>query len=609
MVLILIIGYKVIRIQFINPIPMPILSSGEYLTVIQSEVSRGKIFDATGNLIATNEPQYKVQITPAELPKDDQQLEFILDFISSTIEIPKEKIFELLENNKNLDPYTPVTIFKTLSSHEAVDIKWKTSTIQALNVIPIPQRIYSGDTLYSHILGHTGPLDNIEMQDYLSVGYPQDSLVGKTGLELIYETELRGKPSRRISVMSATGKELNKLVKLDGHNGTDLILTIDGHLQEITQTALINAMEDGLETSIQNPKPLNSAGAAVVIDVQTGNILAQVSMPTFDTNAMVSSSDDSIDKLLNDPLQPLIDRTYMDSYPPGSIFKTLIAYAALEEGIATPDTKITSTGSLTIRDQYNPEVEYVFRDWAAHGTTDLYWGLARSSDVYFYYLSGGFERNGIVEFEGLGSEKIAEYSRYAGFGANTGIDLPGETSGLVPDPTWKEQLYGESWYLGDTYTLGIGQGYLTVTPLQMAVWTAAIANDGKIIKPRLVQRTISEGISRDIPIIIEDNLVNKKDSLSIVREAMRVAAGPGGTARGASPKGIEIGGKTGTAEFGAKFEGDKYDSHAWYIGFAPFDNPEIAVAIYVKYGNGSQQGAYVAHEIFHHYFQSKGLLP
>jgi len=606
---VLIIGYKVIRIQFINPIPMPILSSGEYLTVIQSEVSRGKIFDSSGNLIADNQPQYKVQITPAELSNDDDQLKLTIEFISSTLGISKEKIFELLENNKKLDPFTPITIFKTLSSYGAIDIKWKTSTIKALDVVSIPQRIYTGGTLYSHILGHTGPLDNIEIEHYLSAGYPQDSLVGKTGIELIYETELRGKPSRKISVTSATGKEINELVKLNGHNGADLILTIDSHLQKIAQKAVMNAMEDGLETSLQNHKPLDSAGAAVVIDVHTGNILAQVSVPIFDINIISSGDKDSIKNLLNDPYRPLIDRTYMDSYPPGSIFKTLVAYAALEEGIATPDTKITSTGSLTIKDQYNPEIEYVFRDWAAHGTTDLYWGLARSSDVYFYYLSGGYSSNGIIQFEGLGSERLAKYSRNVGFGKSTGIDLAGETDGVVPDPTWKQQLYGEPWYLGDTYTFGIGQGYLTVTPMQMAVWTAAIANNGKIIKPRLVKQIVTEGISQDIPVVIEKKLANKKDSLSIIREAMRIAAGPGGTARRATPNGMEIGGKTGTAEFGPKFNNGEYDSHAWYIGFAPFENPEVAVAVYIKYGNGSQQGADVAHEIFHHYFQQKRSSP
>ena len=153
-IVVLIIGYKVIRIQFINPIPMPILSSGEYLTVIQSEVSRGKIFDSSGNLIADNQPQYKVQITPAELSNDDDQLKLTIEFISSTLGISKEKIFELLENNKKLDPFTPITIFKTLSSYGAIDIKWKTSTIKALDVVSIPQRIYTGGTLYSHILGH-----------------------------------------------------------------------------------------------------------------------------------------------------------------------------------------------------------------------------------------------------------------------------------------------------------------------------------------------------------------------------------------------------------------------------------------------------------------------
>jgi len=606
-IIMLIISFKVLQIQYINPLSMPILSSGEYLTVIHSEVSRGKIYDSNGNLVADNKPLYLVQITPAELPSNNEDLESTLDSISTAIGISKGQILEMLESKKKLDPYTPISIHQTLSSYEAINIKWKTSPIDSINIISVPQRIYFEGTLYSHILGHTGPLDSSELKEYISAGYPQNSRIGKTGIELIYENQLRGKPSRRISRMSATGKELTELVRLDGHNGTDLILTIKSDLQKITQTALLKAMEDGLETSLQRPKPNSSAGAAVALDIETGDILAQVSLPTFDINTMSSNNENSINQLLNDPLQPLIDRTYMDSHPPGSVFKTLVAYAALEEGIATPNTKITSTGALTIRDQYNPEVTYVFRDWAAHGTTDLYWGLARSSDVYFYYLAGGYKSNGIVEFEGLGSEKLAEYSRYAGFGKDTNIDLPGETSGLVPDPTWKQHHHGEPWYLGDTYTYGIGQGYLTVTPLQMAVWTAAIANDGKIIQPRLVKQTISAGIKKDVPVVINDNLENTKGSLAIVREAMRVAASPGGTARRATPNSIEIGGKTGTAEFGPKFDDNEYDSHAWYIGFAPFDKPEIAVAVYVKYGNGSQQGADVAHEIFQHYFQSKRL--
>ncbi|MBT5773902.1 MAG: hypothetical protein HOH95_05950, partial [Dehalococcoidia bacterium] len=300
--------------------------------------------------------------------------------------------------------------------------------------------------------------------------------------------------------------------------------------------------------------------------------------------------------------RPLVDRSYMEAHPPGSTFKTLVAYAALEEGIATPQTRITSTGQLVVRDEYDPSKTYIFRDWAAHGTTDLYWGLARSSDVYFYYLSGGFRRNGVTEFEGLGADRLADYATRAGLGSTTGLDLLGETGGLVPNSTWKETVVGEPWYLGDTYTFGIGQGYLTASPMQMAVWTAAIANDGLVLEPRLVRGFQRDGVLSELSPVVTHELANTGDSLAVIREAMRITAGPGGTASRGQPPGLIIGGKTGTAEFGPKLADGGYDSHAWYIGFAPFDDPQIAVAVYVEYGVGSFHAAPVARAAFEHYF-------
>jgi len=299
----------------------------------------------------------------------------------------------------------------------------------------------------------------------------------------------------------------------------------------------------------------------------------------------------------------------MEAHPPGSTFKTLVAYAALEEGIATPETRIMSTGELVIRDEYDPSKSYIFRDWAAHGITDLYWALARSSDVYFYYLSGGFRRNGITEFEGLGADLLADYATRAGLGSITGLDLFGETSGLVPNSTWKEQVVGEPWYLGDTYTFGIGQGYLTASPMQMAVWCAAIANDGFILQPRLVRGIRRDDVLNLLTPVVTSELANEGDSLSIIREAMRITAGPGGTATRGQPTGLTIGGKTGTAEFGPQIANGGYDSHGWYIGFAPFDDPQIAVAVYVEYGVGSSHAAPVARAAFEHYFELASTAP
>ena len=245
---------------------------------------------------------------------------------------------------------------------------------------------------------------------------------------------------------------------------------------------------------------------------------------------------------------------------------------------------------------------YVFRDWAAHGATNMYWGLARSSDVYFYYLSGGYRSGGVTYFEGLGATRLADYARQIGLGQPTGLDLPGEVGGLVPDPDWKSEAIGDPWFLGDTYTFGIGQGYLTVSPMQMAVLVAAIANDGDILQPRLVRGLRFDGELVETPRIVRDSLANTGDSLAVIREAMRITAGPGGTAGRGQPAGLTIGGKTGTAEFGVPYADGEFDTHAWYIGFAPFDNPEIAVAVYVEHGIGSTHAGPVARAMFESYF-------
>ena len=291
-------------------------------------------------------------------------------------------------------------------------------------------------------------------------------------------------------------------------------------------------------------------------------------------------------ELLRDETRPLVHRAYQEMRSPGSIFKPFVGAAALEEGVATPSTRITSTGAITVRSVFDPSVTYTFRDWAAHGTLDFYGGLIRSSDVYYYYLSGGYAAGGQQLFEGLGVERIARYVRGFGLGAPTGLDLPGEAGGLVPDIAWKEEAVGEPWVLGDTYTLGIGQGYLTVTPLQMAVATAALANGGEVLVPRVVRglgsghelRLTAREVAGELPIAAEH--------LEVVREALRRTADPGGTATLGEPAGLTIAGKTGTAEFGPAHPDGGFDSHGWFLAFAPYEEPEIAVVVYLEHGGG-----------------------
>ena len=545
-----------------------------------------------------------LRLIPAELPDSTTERAQVLRQVERQTAVPLAELERASSAGlATIDPLVPIEIHEVDTALEAIDLRTATAALPGVDVVALPKRIYEGGALVAHILGHVGAIDAAEVQRYLDAGYPLDASVGRGGLEFVYEAELRGEAARRLVVADPTGRELGELGTVAADPGADLLLSIDLELQAVVAATLAEQIAAGLPPVREGQAPPNLAGAAVVLDVTTGEVLAQVSLPSFDANLLSSSDEAAITALLADPTRPLVDRSYMEAHPPGSTFKTLVAYAALEEGIATPETRITSTGQLVVRDEYDPSKSYIFRDWAAHGTTDLYWGLARSSDVYFYYLSGGFRRNGVTEFEGLGADRLADYATRAGLGSLTRLDLLGETSGLVPNSTWKQQVVGDPWYLGDTYTFGIGQGYLTTSPMQMAVWAAAIANDGLILEPRLVRGIQRDGVINELPPVVTHELANEKDSLAVIREAMRITAGPGGTASRGQPPGLTIGGKTGTAEFGPQLANGSYDSHAWYIGFAPFEDPQIAVAVYVEYGVGSFHAAPVARAIFEHYFE------
>jgi penicillin-binding protein 2 len=301
----------------------------------------------------------------------------------------------------------------------------------------------------------------------------------------------------------------------------------------------------------------------------------------------------------------MLNHAIAEQYPPGSTFKQITGLAALQEGVAQASTRITSNGYIDVKNQYNPAIVDRFRDWAALGQLDFYRGVAMSSDVYFYYLAGGYSENGKDLFQGLGAARLADWTRRFGLGARTGIDLPGESAGNVPDPAWKEKTFGEVWTLGDTYHMGIGQGFVTATPLQMAITTAAIANGGEVLIPHVVKE-IRDGDGRVLPIqrqVTKRNLNVDPRNINIMREGMRQAvANTDGTARGAAARSTQVAGKTGTAEFGERRPDGSYKEHGWFTGYAPFNNPEIAVAVFLEQGNGAGTAAPVASKIFEYYF-------
>ncbi|MDA1240482.1 MAG: penicillin-binding protein 2 [Chloroflexi bacterium] len=604
------LAVQVIRLQWLDPVVPADYASGIAPRDVALEPPRGLITDRNGVVLAHNTATYRVVLIPGELPAEASARRSALFTIEQRSGIP----FDTLEAAAStvlarVDPFAPVRVRDELTHEDAVAIRARLAGVRGVRVQATPARAYASDATLAHLLGTIGALPVDEVEAWLGRGYPVDGVVGLTGVEASFEAALRGQPGRRLVLADPQGREVALIGEAAARPGADIVLSIDLELQHATAAALAEGIERGLailnRPGASTRPPPAPAGAALVMDVRTGELLASVSLPSYDPNLFSTGSQAEIERVLTDPARPLIDRTYMEVRSPGSIFKPLVALAALEAGIATASTRITSTGAITIRDLFNPGVVYVFRDWAAHGSTDMAQALARSSDVYFYLLAGGYDEVGAERFEGLGADTLAEWARRAGLGAPTGIDLPGEAPGTVPDSHWKEEEFREPWLLGDTYTFGIGQGYLTTTPLQMAVLTAALANGGRVLQPTVLHGLSRQGLITAPPPREWRDIGASAANLQTVREGMLAAAAPAGTARTGVPAGVSLGAKTGTAEFGVPYPDGQYDTHGWYIAFGPYEDPEVAVVVYLEYGVGSTHAGPVAKAILEAYFAQR----
>jgi penicillin-binding protein 2 len=343
---------------------------------------------------------------------------------------------------------------------------------------------------------------------------------------------------------------------------------------------------------------------------QTGEILAMVSLPTYDNNVFVEGVSQRDWERWQDPHRPLINHAVSDAVPPGSVFKVVVASAALQEGVLSPSTQLSCPGRIELPNKYfpnDPSQAQPFYCWnkAGHGALDVVGGIAHSCDVFFYGTGGGFEEQ---EFDGLGVARVAEYARLFGLGEPTGVELPVESPGLVPSSDWKRHAIGESWTTGDTYNLSIGQGYLEVTPLQMLNAVNAVANGGKLFRPQIVHHVAdAEGeVSEPFTPDLVRTVPVAQEHLALVRQGMEGVVAYGTAAKRGQIEGIPLGGKTGTAQFcddimcGVGFE---QPEHAWYAGYGPAADPEISVIVYLyNGGEGSVAAVPVAREVLTHYF-------
>jgi len=550
---------------------------------------RGLIYDRNGTPLVQNVANYTAVVTPADLP--DEHQDELFASLGKVLKMPAEEIAQRVAE-KGGNPYEAVVIKDELDRDTALILKELMPTLPGVELRVEARRLYTSGDLTADIVGYVGRISEDEYASLRPRGYILNDQVGKMGIEADYEDVLRGKPGKELAEVDATGRQLDVLDAQAARPGQSVYLTIDLELQREATEALREYMG-----SSEN-------ATAVVMDVHTGDVLAMVSLPAFDNNLFSRAiSQQELDELLSRPGKPLVNHAIAEMYAPGSTFKTITGLAALQEGVARTDTVITSKGYITVENEYDPNVVYYFRDWAALGAMDFYRGVAMSSDVYFYYLAGGKADEG---FRGLGEERLAQYARAFGLGQLTGVDLPGESPGIVPDARWKEENWGETWYVGDTYSFGIGQGYLAVTPLQLVNAVATIANGGELLRPRLVKE-IEDDHGNTVAAFgpeVRSQVPVNPDYLAVMREAMRQSADYG-VANSAAVPGLAIGGKTGTAEFGEQHADGKYDTHGWFVGFAPFEDPEIAVVVFVQRGGGFQNAGPVAARIFDYYFHQR----
>jgi penicillin-binding protein 2 len=541
--------------------------------------SRGLIYDSQKKQLVHNIPFFDAQILPRDLSFNDKTREEQVRNIAGTLGLNETEIFDQLNKHPRNYKYL-VTIKENIDYEQALLLRIKARNIPGLYIETRNQRQYLYPEEFSHILGYEGKVAEAEMDEKGKQGYLLNDYLGKTGLELSYESILRGKYGEDIVEIDVSGQEKKVLSHQEPQNGQNLVLTIDQQVQEKVRDILVSDLK----------RYNKSKASLIMINPQNGEILALVSYPDFDNNMFSGGiSTENYKSLIDNPDQPLFDRALKGEYPSGSVIKMAVAAGALQEKLITDRTSFMSSGGLMLNDRW------FFPDWASggHGATNVYRAIAWSVNTFFYIIGGGYQ-----DFVGLGPEGLEKYYKLFGFGVRTEIDLPGEATGLVPNPVWKMKEKNEAWYIGDTYHMAIGQGDVLVTPLQIANYTTAFANGGKLYQPHLVKQIISnDGQVQDIkPEIIKENFIDQ-ENLDIIKNAMRQTVTTG-SAKYLNQLSVPVSGKTGTAQWNSN-----KDNHAWFTGFAPYENPEVVITVLVEEGGeGSAVSVPIAYDVLNWYF-------
>lgn len=530
------------------------LADGNRIRIIPSMAPRGTFFDRNGELLVTNRPGFAVSLLPLTEPISDAVIYRVSDLVKVPVEDIKAKIAAHVGFN-------PIRIKSDVTQDIVSVIEEQKSLYPGVVIEVQPIRNYIYHEKAAHTFGYVSEINDTELEKMKADGYKTGDIIGKFGLEKIYDKELRGKNGGEQVEVDVAGRPVQILGKKEPIPGDDLVLTIDKNLQ----LAAEKAVDEQLALIHAN------AAAAVALDPQTGEVLALVSRPAFDPNLFahgISTKDWNV--LNNNPFHPMDNKAITGEYPPGSTFKIVTGTAALTEGVVSPTEKILDTGRHWIIPKGNAEGE-------ALGWIDFTQALAHSDNVYFYEMGNR-----------LGIDRLEKYARMFGLGAATGIDLPYEADGLVANRRYKEKNFEDGeWYLSETFDAAIGQGFNLVTPLQAAMVMGEIAADGKRYKPHLVKRIIGpDGKTvKDVAPELLSRLEVPENVIQLVQNGLHDVTKYGTAASSFRGFTIDIAGKTGTAE------NPHGRDHGWFVAYGPYSSPNIVVAVIVEQGGFGSQSA------------------
>lgn len=554
------------------------LSENNRMRTVYLNPQRGLIYDRNGKIVVNNAPGFSLYLVPEDIKNRNDTIKSL----GSILEMEPGEIEMQLNTKRNQPSYLPVKIKGNLSMREVAMLEIHKMDLPGIRIGAESQRNYPHGVLAAHLVGYVGEVSSAQLKESGLEDLIPSSIVGHYGAEKRYDSALRGKTGKKIVEVDAVGRETNMLRIDQPTPGDDIYLTIDLDLQKEAEEAL------GVE-----------AGAIVAMDPDNGEILAMVSHPAFDPNTLSHGvTQAEWEKISRDPGHILMNRAIQGEYPPGSTFKIVVASSALELKDITPASNIYCRGGLYFGNR-------IFKDWkrGGHGYVDIHRAIVESCDVFFYEIG-----------RKVGVDGISGFARMYGLGEKTGIDLFGERKGLIPTSEWKMRVFGQPWFPGETLSVSIGQGYTTATPLQMANMLSSVVNPDRRFRPHIIKGIRERGsleIKEFTPEAIDQLNVSPK-VLEIIKEALKgVVNEPHGTALRSRSAFFKMAGKTGTAQV----VGDKhtkslgaipkeFQDHAWFIAYAPAEDPEIAVAVLVEHGgHGGSVSAPIAKRIIERYLK------